>query len=227
MRLRPGAMRQRTRPEQWSDAAFVAFRDAQDEARAREEQRGKTPPPDNHEDGYLSPAWDPHSDMPRGHFTSSSSVAVEQHWSLDPRLEGIAIRVYFDNNHEKNRDVIVTPELYEGRLQLRKKQQRSRVTVSPSRISPMHPNTRDYGRWVVIQGEHCGKYVRATQFKHLSKDILQWQLFVVVPCKKEVDTVTGEEILVNSDALCLVPESAESKKLNKSLSERRKGSRDA
>ncbi|KAK0494234.1 hypothetical protein EDD18DRAFT_1401878 [Armillaria luteobubalina] len=61
--------------------------DAQDEVCAQEEQQGKTPPPHNYEDGYLSPAWDPHSDMPQAHFMSSLSVAIEQHWSLDPRLE--------------------------------------------------------------------------------------------------------------------------------------------
>ncbi|KAK0494240.1 hypothetical protein EDD18DRAFT_1355581 [Armillaria luteobubalina] len=74
--------------------AFVTFQDAQDEVCAQEEQQGKTPPPHNYEDGYLSPAWDPHSNMPQAHFMSSLSVAIEQHWSLDRRLEGIAIQVY-------------------------------------------------------------------------------------------------------------------------------------
>ncbi len=175
-----------------------------------------------------SPTVDTNDPVSPSPLSPSSSVVANDaaHWSLNCKLEGLGVRVYLDNIKGKNKDVVVTLELHEGRLQLRKKNQRSRITIEPSRISPIHPGTRDYGRWVVIQGEHCGKHVRAIQFKRLSKEKLEWELFVVVPRNKEMDLVTGEEIYVSHDSLCLAPESVESKQLNKSLAQRRKGSRD-
>ncbi|PBK58600.1 hypothetical protein ARMSODRAFT_1028140 [Armillaria solidipes] len=175
-----------------------------------------------------SPTVKPNDPVSPFHLSPSPSIAANDaaHWSLNCKLKGLGIRVYLDNIRGKNKDVVVTLELHEGRLQLRKKNQRSRVTIDPNRISPIHPRTRDYGRWVVIQGEHCGKHVRAIQFKRLSKEKLEWELFVVVPRNKEIDMVTGEEIYVSHDSLCLAPESVESKQLNKPLAQRRKGSRD-
>ncbi len=85
----------------------------------------------------------------------------------------------------------------------------------------MEPSTpRNYKRWIVIKGEDTGKHVRSIRYEKgvTPKMPIWWTVAVVLPSPAGPDTLTGEELRIESTCLCLEDESADSKHHNMQLS---------
>ena len=82
---------------------------------------------------------------------------------------------------------------------------------------PQHPNPkRDNGLLVVIQGEHCGKHVRRIHHRYLDEQI---KIIVAVVNRMEgaADRLTGEQLELDADQLCVSFETTDKKKQNDML----------
>jgi hypothetical protein len=85
-------------------------------------------------------------------------------------------------------------------------------------VTAKNPNpTRDNGLLVVIKGEHCGKYVRRIYHRYDDNNQALMILSVVTRTDGAVDTLTGEQLELGSEFLCLAVETQAEKKLNTSL----------
>ncbi len=179
--------------------------------------------------GDMSPAWNPHDRDPvtldDAIASSQCSTSRQNYWVLNERLVGIPMRVYIDGIQAKGKDIEVLPENFDGKICITKKKQRSREIIEPDRITAVHPGVRDYDRWVIISGDHCGKHVHAFQFRRFEGHI-QWHVFVVELRDGDMDHATEEHLHVFTEDICLMAESLQSKRLNKPLAERWKGSWD-
>jgi hypothetical protein len=88
-------------------------------------------------------------------------------------------------------------------------------------VSLKNPNpTCDNGLLVVVQGEHCGKYVRRVHHRY-HKENGKKQVIIILAVVKRVDgaadTLTGEQLELDPDSLCLAFEMTEDNKLNMNL----------
>ena len=88
-------------------------------------------------------------------------------------------------------------------------------------MSSRSPNpTRNNGLLVVVKGEHCGKYVRRIHHRY-HEDNGKKQVLVILAVIKRVigaaNTLTGEQLKLDPDSLCLAIETNEDKKLNANL----------
>jgi len=93
----------------------------------------------------------------------------------------------------------------------------------PAWVSSRSPNpTRDNGLLMVIEGEHCGKYVRRIHHKYYEENgnkqaLIMIMLAVVKKVDGAPDILTGEQFELGPDSLCLASETKEEKKLNANL----------
>ena len=83
------------------------------------------------------------------------------------------------------------------------------------------PNpTRDNGLFLVVKGEHCSKYVRRIHHRY-HKDNGNKQALIILAVVKKVDgaadILTGEQLVLGPDLLCVAFETNEDKKLNANL----------
>jgi hypothetical protein len=73
---------------------------------------------------------------------------------------------------------------------------------------------------MVVQDEHCGKYVRRVYHRY-HEDNGRKQIIIILAVVKRVDgaadTLTGEQLKLDFDSLCLAFEMTEDKKLNANL----------
>jgi hypothetical protein len=88
-------------------------------------------------------------------------------------------------------------------------------------VSSKNPNpTRDNGLLMVVKGEHCGKYVRRVHHRY-HKDNGDRQVFIMLAVVKRMDgaadTLTGEQLELGPDSLCIAVETNEDRKLNANL----------
>jgi hypothetical protein len=73
---------------------------------------------------------------------------------------------------------------------------------------------------MVINGEHCSKYVRRIHHRYCEDDGNKQTLILLAVVKKvdgAADLLTGEQFELGSDSLCLAFETNEDKKLNSNL----------
>ena len=88
-------------------------------------------------------------------------------------------------------------------------------------MSSRSPNpTCDNGLLVVVKGEHCGKYVRRIHHRYHEDNGKKQVLIILAVIKRVVgaaDTLTGEQLELDPDSLCLAVETNEDKKLNANL----------
>ena len=87
---------------------------------------------------------------------------------------------------------------------------------------PKRPNpTRDNGILMVVNGIHCGKYVRRIHHRYHEDNGNKQALILLAVVKKvdgAVDTLTGEQIELSPDSLCVAVERNEGdRKLNANL----------
>jgi hypothetical protein len=190
---------------------------------------GATPMPT---ESYSTPAWDPNSRSPLNtsicpsplpidndslRITPSApgpSVPENRHTLLNPSLAGITLNVVADSDPSKPFDVNIVEN--NGRITIWKVRHGNSTFVEPDSVQPKYPSaTHSNGLLIVIKGEHCGKYVRRIGHKHDRTTTMI--LAVVKKMDKSSDLLTGEQLELETDFLCTVPESTEEKKLNKDL----------
>jgi hypothetical protein len=109
----------------------------------------------------------------------------------------------------------------EGVVSIRHQVYNSSKGLAPAWVLSKSPNpTRDNGLLVVVKGEHCGKYVRRIHHRY-HEDNGKKQVLVILAVIKRVDgaadTLTGEQLELDPDSLCLAVETNEDKKLNANL----------
>ena len=94
--------------------------------------------------------------------------------------------------------------------------------LSPAWVSSKSPNpTRDNGLlFLVVKGEHCGKYVRWIHHRYHEDNGNKQALIILAVVKKvdgAADILTGEQLELGPDSLCVAFEINEDKKLNANL----------
>jgi hypothetical protein len=93
--------------------------------------------------------------------------------------------------------------------------------LAPGWVSSKSPNpTRDNGLLMVVKGEHCGKYVRRIHHRYHEDNGSKQALIILAVVKKmdgAADTLTGEQLELDPDSLCLAVEMNDDKKLNANL----------
>jgi len=73
---------------------------------------------------------------------------------------------------------------------------------------------------MVIEDEHCGKYVRRIHHRYYEENGNKQALIMLAVVKKvdgAPDILTGERLELGPDSLCLASETKEEKKLNANL----------
>lgn len=184
-----------------------------------------------------TPAWDPSSRTPLtfDHLLSptrvgasdeippsqsSSALAVPpapQHVLLNERLVDARLKATIDGGHYKKQLVDVLIQRVGGRLGIFHQKSRTCTPLEPHWVTPKHPHpSYDHTLLMVIQGEHCGKYVR--RIAHLnSSDGVVMVLAVANHVPRSADTLTGETLQLAPELLCKAVESDGDKKLNKNI----------
>jgi len=81
-------------------------------------------------------------------------------------------------------------------------------------VSPKYPHpTHDNGLLVVMKGEHCGKYMRRIHHRYDQQTTIII-LGVMKRTENAADSLTGEQLELSADHLCVAVETKEDKKCN-------------
>ena len=172
----------------------------------------------------LTPAWNPPEDQPLA--TSSQIVSKQpdrpQHPLLDERLVGARLKVAINNGDTgKKSDAVVLIAKVGGIVGILHEVYNASKGLPPAWVSSKSPNpTRDNGLLIVVEGEHCGKYVRRIHHMYHENNGNKQALVILAVVKKvegAADTLTGEQLELGPDSLCLAFETSEDKKLNANL----------
>ena len=176
----------------------------------------------------LTPAWNPHEEPLT---TNSQTVQTAsqpdrprgpQYPLLDERLVGAQLKVVVNNGESyRDREVTVSIARFEGAVSIRQYVHKGFKGLAPAWVSSKSPNpTRDNGLLMVIKGEHCGKYVRRIHHRY-NEDNGSKQAVIILAVVEKVDgaadTLTGEQLELHPDSLCVAFEENEDKKLNTNL----------
>ena len=126
-----------------------------------------------------------------------------------------------DGETYKNREVAVSIAKIEGVVNIRHEVYNTSRGLFPAWVSPKRPNpTRDNGILMVVEGNHCGKYVRRIHHRHHEDNGNKQTLILLAVVNKvdgAADTLTGEQLELGPDSLCIAVETNEDKKLNANL----------
>ena len=172
------------------------------------------------------PALNPPADRPLAAATTSQIASKQpdrpQYPLLDERLVGAQLKVVVnDGETYKNRDVAVSIAKVDGLVGIWHHTHNTSKGLAPAWVSSRSPNpTCDNGLLLVIEGEHCGKYVRRIHHKY-REDNGNKQPLIILAVVEKVDgaanTLTGEQFELGPDSLCLASETKEEKTLNATL----------
>ncbi|KAK0493270.1 hypothetical protein EDD18DRAFT_1108062 [Armillaria luteobubalina] len=173
-----------------------------------------TPLPDPSE-RCLLPAWDPSTPEPG----SSMVVSSPTYWCTDQRLHGYKFRAIYHGL--KISAAVHANSIGGGGLKCVRDDMLAHEELDPAAVLPIHPTSRHYDLFLVISGEHCGKWVRGIQFKKgasQDRSDLEWTVVVVIPRAPYLqDDLTDERLVLHSSCMTLANESAQEQKLNNSL----------
>ena len=126
-----------------------------------------------------------------------------------------------DGETYKNREVTVLIAKVEGVVSIQHHVYNTSRGLAPAWVSSIRPNsTRDNGLLMVVEGEHCGKYVRQIHHRYHEDNGNKQALLLPAVVKKAdsaADTLTGEQFELGPDSLCLAIETSKDKKLNANL----------
>jgi hypothetical protein len=126
-----------------------------------------------------------------------------------------------DGETYKNREVAVSIAMVEGVVSIRHHVYNASKGLAPAWVSPKSPNpTRDNGILMVVKGNHCGKYVRRIHHRYHEDNGNKQALILLAVVKKvdgAADTLTGEQLEIGPDSLCVAVETNEDRKLNANL----------
>ncbi|KAK0479085.1 hypothetical protein EDD18DRAFT_1113950 [Armillaria luteobubalina] len=129
-----------------------------------------TPQPDPMEQ-CLSPAWNP----------SAPDPPPIQYWCLDCQLLNSRFHVQYNN---LKITALVHYDLTLHEIVCIRDDTPLQLILDPSRVLAIHPKVRHYDLFLVISGEHCGKWVRSVQFHKCSptdSSDLDWTVVVIIP----------------------------------------------
>ena len=120
-----------------------------------------------------------------------------------------------------NREVAVSISKVEGVVRIQHHVYNGLRGLAPAWVSPKIPNpTRDNGVLMVVKGNHCGKYVRRIHHRYRDDNGGKEALILLAVVEKvdgAADTLTGEQLELGPDSLCIAVETKEDKKLNANL----------
>ena len=126
-----------------------------------------------------------------------------------------------DGKTYKNREVAVSIAKIEGVVNIRHEVYNTSRGLFPAWVSPKRPNpTRNNGILMVVEGNHCGKYIRWIHHRHHEDNGNKQTLILLAVVNKvdgAADTLTGEQLELGPDSLCIAVETNEDKKLNANL----------
>jgi hypothetical protein len=170
-----------------------------------------------------SPAWNPSSRSPLPHFQETelpSDLPTPQqpaHPLLDSRLIGTKMKVSVTGGEYKDKEMVIAVALVDGRLSIRFQHYNTSVSLPPEHVSPKHPNpTRDNGLLVVIEGDHCGRYVRRIHHRYEdNRPIIM--LAVLHRMEDGHESLSEERLELSPSELCVGYETKEEKKRNDGL----------
>jgi hypothetical protein len=97
----------------------------------------------------------------------------------------------------------------------------TRTEKSPLRLPRLKGlSVYDNGILMVVKGNHCGKYVRRIHHRYDEDNGTKHALILLAVVEKvdgAADTLTGEQIELGPDSLCIAVETSEDRKLNEKL----------
>jgi hypothetical protein len=130
--------------------------------------------------------------------------------------------VVVDNDDTyKKREVTVSIAKIQGVVSIRHYVYNTSKGLPAVWVTPKSPNpTRDNGLIMVVKGDHCGKYVRRIHHRYHEDNGNKQTLMILAVVKKvdgATDTLTGEQLELGPDSLCLGSETNEDRKLNANL----------
>ncbi|KAK0470827.1 hypothetical protein IW261DRAFT_1425664 [Armillaria novae-zelandiae] len=184
------------------------------EPQAEADPGNRTPLPDPAE-RCLSPAWDPSALEPG----SSLAVSSLTYWCTDQRLHGFQFRAKYQG---LNIVAAVRAKLNgSDGLKCVREDTSLHEELDPAAVLPIHPTARHYDMFLVISGEHCGKWVRGIQYKKISpkdRSDLEWMVAVVIPRTPFMhDDLMDERLVLHSSCMTLANETVISRNLNEGL----------
>ncbi|KAK0468952.1 hypothetical protein IW261DRAFT_1426003 [Armillaria novae-zelandiae] len=172
--------------------------------------RSVTPLPDPTE-RCLSPAWNP----------SSPDPPPLKYWCLDRRLLDARFRVQYN---DLKITALVKYDISLKKIVCIRDDTPLGTTLDPARVLAIHPKIRHYDMFLVISGEHCGKWVRSIRFHKRSPtetSDLDWTVVVVIPRAPFMhDDVTDETLVLHSSTMTIADETKISRQLNLDLRKR-------
>jgi hypothetical protein len=140
-----------------------------------------------------------------------------QHPLLDLRLLGTKLKVVVNGGKFKQKELLASPVSVDGQLSIRHTIYNTSESLPLDWVSPKHPNlTCDNGLLVVIEGEHCGKYVRQIHHEYENREAIMI-LAVVKRTEGAADSLTGEQLKLGASHLCVGTETKDEKSQNDSL----------
>jgi hypothetical protein len=172
----------------------------------------------------LTPTWNPPEDQP---LATSSRITGKQpdrpqHYLLDKRLVGARLKVVLNNGDTgKKSEAVVSIAEVDGVVSIRREVYNTSKGVAPAWVSSISPNpTRDNGLLMVVKGDHCGKYARRIHHRYHEDNGNKQAIIILAVIEKvdgAADTLTGEQLELGPDSLCLAFETSEAKKFNMDL----------
>ncbi|KAK7449299.1 hypothetical protein VKT23_013442 [Stygiomarasmius scandens] len=144
----------------------------------------------------------------------SSEHDISDRWICNPNLLGKKLTAIAHGGGYLNKQVTVYSTLNEdGQVDVIWERYQKKHIISPRWIWPRYPNfARDNGLLIVTSGMHAGKFAR--RFDHRRDGSMHVE--IVDHEEGREDVLTGQEVLIKSDELCLAYESHETRELNHS-----------
>jgi hypothetical protein len=172
-----------------------------------------------------TPAWNPSSQTPmhidQGTSSSSSIRAIEsvepEHVLLNPLLLDVVAKATVHGEIYNNQIIDVHILCIDKKIGLYRRHFKTFYHLEPGWVTPIHPSpTHDHGLLVVIEGEHCGKYIR--RISHLNRNDGRVIILAVVNrTKGSADILTGEQLLLPPNVLCKSIETKKERTINDAL----------
>lgn len=116
------------------------------------------------------------------------------------------------------KEMTASVQTMDGQLSFKRQIYKRSDTLHPDWVTPRYPKlTRDNGLFIVIKGEHCGKYVLRIHHRY-DDDVAIATVAVIRRVAGLVDNLTGELLEFDaSDHLCACEVSKDDKTLHHSL----------